>query len=264
MIRSMAERMSRGVSFWRRLPEEFGRAKMRVSPESGGLKYWKLDLGQVDPLLLDFVRETVKPGMSVWDIGANLGLLSFAAAAKAGTSGQVVAVEPDVDNQKLLYRSIRANAGKIAEVNILGAAVAKPPQRFAKFEISGRSRASNKLSGFGNTQFGDRAETRAVVIVTLDEMLGGFRAPDVVKMDVEGAEIDAVLGGPKLLNEVRPIWTIEVNKENREEMTKLLLGAGYLLFDGEKPKAQRTPTTGTTWNTIAVPKEKAADFGYSA
>lgn len=264
MIRSMAERMSRGVSFWRRLPEEFGRVKMRVSPESGGLRYWKLNLGGVDPHLLDFVREHVKPGMSVWDVGANIGLLTFAAAAKAGANGQVVAVEPDVDNQKLLYRTIRANPGKLAEVNILGVAVAKPPTRFAKFEISGRSRASNKLAGFGNTQFGGRAETRAVVIVTLDEMLQGFRPPDVVKMDVEGAEIDAMLGGPKLISEIRPLFMIEVNKENRDAMTKLLVDAGYLLFNGDAPKAQRKPEAGTTWNTIAVHRDRAAAFGYSA
>lgn len=262
MIRSMAERLSRGRSFWRSLPEEFGRVKMRVSPESGGLRYWKFDLGGVDPLLLDFVREFVKPGMSVWDVGANLGLLSFSAAAKAGTGGQVVAIEPDVDNQKLLLRTINANAGKMAEVNVLGIAVAKPPTRFAKFEISGRSRASNKLAGFGNTQFGEKSETRAVVILSLDEILGGFRAPDVVKMDVEGAEIDAVLGGTKLLNEVRPVWTIEVNKENRDAMTKILADANYLMYDGEKPKAQRTPQVGSSWNTIAIPKEKAVALGY--
>ncbi len=264
MIRSMAERMSRGVSFWRRLPEEFGRVKMRVSPESGGLRYWKFNLGGVDTGLLDFVREFVKPGMSVWDVGANLGLLSFASAAKAGPSGQVVAVEPDVDNQKLLLRTIRANVGKMAEVNVLGVAVAKPPTRFAKFEISGRSRASNKLAGFGNTQFGAAAETRAVVIVTLDEMLQGFRPPDVLKMDVEGAEIDAILGGPKLLSEVRPIFTFEVNPENRDAMTRILVDAGYLLFDGEKPRSERKPNKGTTWNTIAIHRDRAASVGYSA
>lgn len=264
MIRNMAEKVSRGVSFWRRLPEEFGRVKMRVSPESGGLRYWKFNLRGVDSHLLDFVSEVVRPGMSAWDIGANLGLFSFSAAAKAGTSGQVVAVEPDVDNQKLLLRTIRANRGNIADVSVLGVAVAKPPTRFANFEISDRSRASNKLAGFGNSQFGGTAETRAVVIVTLDEMLQGFRPPDVVKMDVEGAEVDALLGGPKLIHEVRPIFTIEVGGENCDAVTKILLDAGYLLFDGEKPKAQRKPIAIATWNTIAVHREKAANFGYSA
>lgn len=262
MIRSMAERFSRGVSFWRRLPAEFGRVRMRVSPESGGLRYWKLNLGGVDPHLLDFVREHVKSGMCVWDVGANVGLLSFAAAAKAGATGEVVSIEPDVDNQRLMLRTARANAG-IAPVSVLGVAVAKPPTRFAKFEISSRSRCSNKLAGFGNTQFGERSETRSVVIVTLDDILTNFRAPDVLKMDVEGAEIDAILGGLKLLNDVRPLFMIEVNKENRDEMTRILVEAGYILFNGDEPRDQRKPQSGTTWNTIAVPKEKLGQYGYA-
>jgi len=70
----------------------FGRAPILVSPDSA-LAYWKPELGSVDPYLLSMVRELVRPGMMVWDIGANVGLFSFAAAA---LGAQVLAVEPDI------------------------------------------------------------------------------------------------------------------------------------------------------------------------
>jgi FkbM family methyltransferase len=53
--------------------------------------------------------ETVGPGNTVWDIGANLGLFGFAAAVAAGPSGRVLAVEPDTALAGLLRRSAAVN-----------------------------------------------------------------------------------------------------------------------------------------------------------
>ena len=77
----------------RRLPKVFGGAPILVSPDSA-LAFWKRDLGSVDPYLLSMARELVRPGMVVWDIGANVGLFAFAAAALGAP--QVLAVEPDI------------------------------------------------------------------------------------------------------------------------------------------------------------------------
>ena len=65
---------------------------MYITPESG-LSYWfgfKFATG-----LLMNASETVKPGDVVWDVGANMGLFSFAAAGLAGPAGHVYAFEPD-------------------------------------------------------------------------------------------------------------------------------------------------------------------------
>lgn len=51
-------------------------------------------MARVDPALMRLAAETVGRGDIVWDIGANLGLFSFAAAVAASPSGRVLAVEP--------------------------------------------------------------------------------------------------------------------------------------------------------------------------
>ena len=93
-FRKAAEHLSRGIVFKLMLPSEFRRLPIYVSPEASW-RYW-LSMSKVDPMLYRMARELVKPGAHVWDVGANLGLFSFCAAALAGPSGFVLAIEPDV------------------------------------------------------------------------------------------------------------------------------------------------------------------------
>src|ERR1039458_10790336 len=104
-LRRLAERLSRGVVLRRRLPRDFQRLPLFVTPEAG-LRHWA-GLAGVDRHLLDMARELVKPGAVVWDVGANVGLFAFSAAAITGPSGLVVAIEPDVWLAHLMDRSSR-------------------------------------------------------------------------------------------------------------------------------------------------------------
>ena len=74
VLRELLKRISRRVVLQRRLPNAFGAVPILVSPDSA-LAYWKRDLDRVDPYLLSMARELVRPGMMVWDIGANVGCL---------------------------------------------------------------------------------------------------------------------------------------------------------------------------------------------
>ncbi len=79
-LRKVIERFSRGVVFKRRLPPEFHRFPIYVSPEAG-LRYWSRT-SKVDPMLYRMARELVKPSASVWDVGANVGLFSICASSQ--------------------------------------------------------------------------------------------------------------------------------------------------------------------------------------
>ena len=165
---------------------------MFVTPEAG-LRYWFPNRQlQTNENLLKNAAETVKPGSVIWDIGANMGLFSFAAAGLAGRRGHVYAFEPDTFMVSLLRRSARLNS-LAAPVEVIPCAVSDAVA-LARFNIAKRSRTSNSLEGFGMSQTGGVREEQTVLTVTLDWAAKQIPMPDVLKIDVEGAEL-GVFGG---------------------------------------------------------------------
>ena len=209
-----------------------------------------------DPTLFAFVEEFVKPGATVWDIGANLGLLTFAAAHRAGPTGNVLAVEPDIDNISIMLRSNRLMDLKTnARVRILPAAVGTQKSHVAEFQIASRARSANALVGFGGSQTGKFVETRCVPLFSLDELLESFPVPHVLKIDVEGAELNALQGGNRLMSEIRPIITVEVEREEQHvlQMAALFKQYHYKMYDADVPVAGRKETSLPAWNCLALP-----------
>jgi hypothetical protein len=81
---------------------------------------------------------------------------------------------------------------------------------------------------------------------------------NVLKIDVEGAELEVLRKQRCLLNEARPVIICEVGSETADEITQLLTSASYKLFDGEKPLSRAQTVDRATWSTIAIPEEKAS------
>jgi FkbM family methyltransferase len=255
VIRSLLERLSRGRVLRRRLPGAHGGHALYVSPDAA-MKLWQRDLGAVDPFLLTMAGELVRPGMTVWDVGANVGLFAFAAAHAAGPSGRVLAVEADPWLAGLLQRSAGSAPPAYAPVEVLAAAVSDAPGS-VELCIARRGRAGNHLSTVpGSTQTGGTREVRQVAAVTLDGLLDRSPAPQVVKIDTEGAELLCLRGGERLLREVRPVLLCEVTDENAPGVGGLLHGHGYTMFDAGS--SRREPLDRPAWNTLALPEPRAA------
>jgi FkbM family methyltransferase len=200
------------------------------------LSYWKTDLWKVDPYLLSMVHALVRPQMTVWDIGANVGLFSFAAATIAS---RVIAVEADTWLASLLHRSSLLNC---LPVTVVPAAVAAELGVTA-LHISEGGRASNSLNGEGPAQ--------TVVAITMDWMLERFTAPQLVKMDIEGMEYEALRGATNLLLR-RPAILCEVTR-NHDAVGELLRAADYTLYAARA--AERTPLQRPSIETLALPRE---------
>lgn len=250
--RSWAERFSRGVVLRRRLPRDFGRLSMYVSPEAG-LRYWRRDLAKVDPMLLRMARELVKPGSVVWDIGANLGLFSFAAAALAGPSGYVLALEPDIWLAHLLGRSAQLRQATAAPVMVLCAA-AHENGGIAQLSIAQRARSANHLlESSGSTQSGGQRHIQSTVTVSADSLLDHFPAPTVLKIDVEGAEVKVLEGARKLLSAAKPVIWCEVDPNNSLAVAEQLASNGYALYAAALDPSMRKPLKRASWDTLAAP-----------
>lgn len=253
-LRRLIERLSRGRSFVRSLPADFDHARLVVSPDAA-LKYLKPGDSAFSTDLLNFAREFVTSGSNVWDIGANVGVFTFAAAAKAGPTGRILAVEADRWLVGLLERAERINRSAGLVVEVLPAAIADRSGS-VKFNVAERGRASNWIeSATQRTTAGGSRRTRTVPTLSLDTLLDDGPRPDVVKIDIEGAEVLALQGATRLLGEVRPILYVEVGDEQADAVRTILKDAGYGLFDGDAAVESRTNLDRCARNTLALPRE---------
>lgn len=244
MLRAILEQTTGSWAFKRRLSIKGQRVPIVVSP-AGGLRYLLKPINAADPLLVRMAEQYVRRGAVVWDVGANVGLFTFAAAALAGPSGSVIAFEPDAWLVQLLRRSARMQPKASASVTIIPAAVAKEPG-LRSFSIAKRSRSSNHLSEYGETQAGGTKELQTVVAVSLDSC--DLTPPNVLKIDVEGAELETLAGATRIIEQSRPVILSEVSEHNRPAATEFLKERGYRLINGE------TGEEGSAaWTTIAIP-----------
>jgi FkbM family methyltransferase len=154
---------------------------------------------------VEAIVRLLAPGDLFVDIGANIGL--FTAAARAA-GAETISIEP----QEVCMKSLKKNAGK-GEVVQAACGTKKDampvydsymrhPKRGA---IMANIGASSVVSDFGRRDSGKKAE-----FLTLDEIVGR-RNPKVIKIDVEGAEIDVLRSGEKVLERAKPVLFLEQN-----------------------------------------------------
>ena len=261
-IRRIAEIFLGPLQVQRRLPLSAGSGRLLASARVGGLKYLFRRADLLDPELLRMAKFLVNKGDVVWDIGTNVGLFSVAAAASAGSSGRVISVEADIDAVALLNRTSQLRSAEHAEMTVLPVAVGAT-NGFVKFAIALRARASNAIQGYGSTQMGGVSEVRVLPCITLDTLLQHFPRPQVLKIDVEGAECEVLRGAKRLLTEVRPVIYCEVAGNSSNEVTAIFRAHQYKLWDGASFDGQFVDELSqATNNTVAFPEEKTGSSSH--
>lgn len=251
--RAILERLSRGRIVRRNLGRDLGKRTFYATPEAS--LAWALPWagGSTDPDLMRFCREFVKPGSVVWDFGGHLGLFAFAAAHHAGAKGCVLSIEPDPFLSQLMIRTEWERPDGVAPCTVLTAAVGREAG-FATLEVPERSRAANALAGKSqSTQRGGVRHRFDVPVVTAAQLARHYPAPHVLKMDIEGSELDALLGGEEVFAKSRPVMLLEVYKHIAGETARLLKRWNYKLYDAGADAARRIEVQETRHNTLAIP-----------
>ena len=139
------------------------------------------------------VLDTVlRPGSTVIDVGANIGVIAAYAAMRVGSGGRVVAIEPAADNLQVLAENLRRN--NLTNVSIVDAAGGRRRES-RQFYLRGDVSAVNSL--FPESCYSTVTATTEVRVAPVDDLVEGDA--DLVKIDVEGAELDVLAGMPRLL-----------------------------------------------------------------
>jgi FkbM family methyltransferase len=199
-------------------------------------------LGSYEAVKQRTVIELVRPGMVCWDVGANVGFYTLLFAELVGPQGRVFAFEPLARNVELLRRHVEMNG--YARVRILACALGDFDGE-VKFD-PGPNPSMAYIAASGSLK---------VPCARADTLLaaGEVEAPDVIKIDVEGAEPAVLRGSAKVLCDRRPVVFLATHGERpHAECLALLAAFGYKAsgLDGEAP--------GRTDELLAVPRETLA------
>lgn len=193
----------------------------------------------------------LRPGMTVYDIGANVGFHALSAARRIGSGAKVICFEPLPENAKQIEYNAASN--NFTNIQVIGTALGSSEGKAAFW--TSMQPTWGKLASVGKKPDKFAREVK-VTIARLDSVVDEMRLhpPDLIKMDVEGAEIDVLEGARQTLERYRPILLIEAHGTNAE-IEKFLVAIGYRVG----VLGKNVPVAESYWNAhiFAVSAEPA-------
>lgn len=205
--------------------------------------------------LFTVICEHVRPSV-FWDVGANIGFYSWLVLSKC-KEAEALLFEPDSDNVSLLNETI--DRSQITRATIIPTAVGDHVGE-VEFLIDPISGATGSLD-IDNTTFLSRhyriEQARTTVpMVTLDHVLSEGPPPELVKIDVEGAENLVFNGAKNLVKSIRPIFIFECSCINHDILSEYLLSLDYNLFSADEPDGLTTNAA----NLLALPSSIISEW----
>jgi len=186
------------------------------------------------PLQQTLVHELQK-GDVFYDIGANAGFFSLVAAHCVGENGSVFAFEPLPSNAKAIEEIFTIN--NLTNCHLVRVAVTNHIGQVS-FSTSDDNSTAHITSVSGRIKM----DTFQVPALTLDEFIQTSPLPNLIKIDVEGAEHLVLKGAEKLLNGAnQPKIIVEVHTQNNNDfLWDFLTNLGYRLFSLKREPLKRS------------------------
>ena len=182
-----------------------------------GVEYW---LGTYEMPVQRVLADRLSPGDTFFDVGANAGFFSVLAARKVGAAGLCVAVEPDPAFADISAGQAALNG--FDNVTVVRRLVTAAPEQVWPWRI------------------GDVATPTT----TIDQLTREFRPPTLIKIDVEGLELEVLRGAEATLREHRPSLVIEAHSAELVMAVTTRLTAAY--------RCETFVTPYTTFNTSTL------------
>jgi FkbM family methyltransferase len=208
---------------------------------------------------MDFWRESLQPGMTVIDVGANVGVYTFSAAQRVGETGRVIAIEPFSNCVQCLQETCRIN--DLTQVTVCRGAAS---DRLGSAYLS--LHAASELNELVITPDATNRDVEEVPCLTLDSLLDQeqLQRVDWLKIDAEGHELQVLKGSDRLLSQFAPTILYENiagHQGSNRPVAEYLLSKGYHLFRYQPFMKQLHPVQldenlDGSLNIIAIPIHK--------
>jgi FkbM family methyltransferase len=180
--------------------------------------------GKYEAPIQKTLSKYLQTGGVFYDVGAHIGILSMFAAQLVGKQGAVFAFEPDPQNAKRIDEHVSRNM--LGQLQVVPYAVWSSP---GCLQFARASAHSSRNQGAVVTDSRANGEnTIEVEAIALDDFAKRHLSPTLIKVDVEGAEIDVLRGSEEIFAQTRPVLICEVHHgKAAQEVTQWLSEKGY-------------------------------------
>lgn len=211
----------------------------------------------------DAFAELLQPGDTVVEVGANIGAHTVGLCKMVGPTGRVIAIEPQRVLYGLLFKNLFQNG--CSNSTPVHAACGRGPGVLS-VPVVDYSKAGN----FGGIAMEPGGPGEAVPVITVDSL--GLDDLKLLKIDVEGMELEVLLGARETIRAKRPLLYVENDREDRSaELIACIHDMGYRLWwhvtplyseDNFKGNKENAWPGMVSINMLCVPRECEAQIPY--
>jgi len=199
----------------------------------------------INKLVTNIAKELDSQKDSGWffDVGANVGLYTWE-VREVCPLRKILAFEPDPENIKLLEKTL--NGANFQNVEICRCALSNQLAEVSFFQdnlTSATGCVTGKDKPWIEEYLNGSANEIRVKTKTLDSVVRQNRTPSLIKIDVEGHEVEVLLGGKNTLCGAKPLMIIESFPPKQSTVLFLLDELGYLTMDADRHASINPKTT---------------------
>lgn len=171
------------------------------------LQSWIYVFGAYELPTVKFIRSYLRPGDLAMDVGGQIGYLSIVMATSADRKTRVLSFEPESDNIQRFKTNTSLNG--LTNVNLVEQAVSDRIGSIRLY-LSSDSNAGTHSTIKENTNVSDRYVDIPCTTIDAEVEQRGLQRVDLIKVDVEGGEIDVIKGAINTLKNYQPVVITEL------------------------------------------------------